>query len=165
LFDGIHDVDVLGRFAVDLDDQVARFDTGLVGGGIFDGRDHRENALHNFDFGSDALIGSARSCLQFLVHIPGQIETVGIKCLDHPVDRPVEKLFHLHWLDVVLLNDVQDIAEGSEPLVCAAFDGRNAAAVSAGNEQHQNQDEQETGFFTEKSVHQRFLPLRIPLDQ
>ena len=77
-FHAIHQGEIFCRISVDLNDLIPGQDPGLKGRGVFDGRDHGEDAILDGNLNSQSFKPTLRLLLHFFIHIRGHESRVGI---------------------------------------------------------------------------------------
>ena len=104
----------LHRSVVEPDDQVSRFDAGLLRGGVVDRRDDLDEPVLHADLDPQAPEFAARARLQLLVVVGNEIGGVRVETGQHPADCVLEKRRVLDWLDVVVLDPGENLRERPE---------------------------------------------------
>jgi hypothetical protein len=110
-FDGLVEAEVLGGFALDLEDEVAGHDAGAIGGGAFEGRDDGEDALAHADLDADAAEATADVALEVGEFVFGDVVGERIEAGEHAVDGILEELLGVDVADVLFLDEAEDLDE------------------------------------------------------
>ena len=114
LLDGVVQAQLHGRLAVDLHDDVAGLQAGLVSRGVFNGRDHDEPPVLGADLDADAVEGPAGRVLQLLEIVGGEEGRVRVKLFEHALDGVLDQLGLGDLLDIVGLHHVHNLAEPAQ---------------------------------------------------
>src|SRR2546426_7998385 len=145
LLDRVHQRQVLGELALDLQDLIAGLDPGAVGGRVLDGRDDGQDAVAVRDLDAEAAEAALGVDLELLVEVRRQVGAVRVEGGKHPVDGALDQLLGLDLADVVLLDDGEDVGEGLEPLVGLLGHGVDLLDPSPAREEHGQEHGQADG--------------------
>src|SRR5713101_5357924 len=146
--DGIGELHVLGRHALDLDDAVPRQDARAEGRRALDGRYHGQDVILEGDLDAQAAELPRRLHSHFAVHVGVQERGMRIEATQGALDRAVDEVFGRHLVDVLALDDREHLGEEAEILI-----GGGLIIALAGHPAPQGQGEQEQ----EGRDHQRLL--------
>ena len=114
LLDDLLEREVLRGFFLDEDDLIARLHAGLVRRGILDGRHHGQHAVADRNLHAQASEAARGLHLHLLEEFGIQIGRMGVERAEHSPDGAADELLRVHLVDVVLLDEAQDLAEGSQ---------------------------------------------------
>ena len=102
------------RGVVDLDDQVAALDAGLLRRGVLDGRHHLDQAVLGADFDAEAAEFALSAFLEFLERFRIHVVGVRVQAGQHALDGRGDQLLVFHRVDVVLLDAAKHFGEGAQ---------------------------------------------------
>ena len=119
--DGGVDIHILGRFAVDADNQIAAANPGARGRGFVDRRDDFDIAVSLPDKNSDAAVFARERAMQLLPLFRVQINRVRIQTADHSPNRRFDEIAAFHILDIIALDERVNAAEFVQPIARQVF--------------------------------------------
>lgn len=114
LLDDLLKQEVFRRLFLDEDDLIARLHAGLVRRGILDGRHHGQHAVADRNLHAQAAEAARGLDLHLLEVFGAQIGRMGVERAEHAPDGAANQFFGVHLVDVVLLHEAQDLAEGPQ---------------------------------------------------
>ena len=114
LFHRLHEGDVLGGGAVDLEDLIPGLEAGLVGGGAFDGGDHGEDAVLQGDFDADAAELALGFNLQFFEFLGSHEGGMGVQGAHRALQGAINQVLGGLGLRIMLLDEGQGLGEDFE---------------------------------------------------
>jgi len=123
LLHGLVHAELHGGLAVDLQDDVAAFETGLVGRGVLNGRDDDEASVFGAYLNADAVEGAAGGNLQLLEVLGGEEGGVGVELLQHAFDGILDELGLGDRLYIVGFHHVDHLAEAAQGLELVVLAG------------------------------------------
>ena len=124
LLHGIREGQAFHQAVVELEDQVARLDTGAVGRRILDRRNDLDEAVFHTDFNTESTEFALRADLQILEGICVEVGGVRVEIREHAADRVRDQLLVFNGLDVALLDRIEYFREGAQFLdrqACTGF--------------------------------------------
>ena len=113
-FDGFVQCQAFDERVVDLEDHVARFDAGTVGGSVLDRRDDLHQPIFHTDFDADSAEFALRADLQVLEGVGVEVAGVRVQVRKHAADGVCDQFLVLDRLDIALLDGVEHLGEGSQ---------------------------------------------------
>src|SRR3989442_586178 len=140
--DGVRELHVLGREAVDLDDPVARLEPRAVRGRPLDRRDDRQDVVLQRDLDAEAAEAPRRFHLHLAVALGVEEGAVRVEAAQRALDRAVDEVLQRGLVDVLGLDDREHLREQPELLVGRA--GVRALAGHGPAERQGEHDEERT---------------------
>ncbi len=108
---------VQGRLPVDFDDDVSGLEPGLVRRRVLDGRDDGQAFVADADLNADA----AEFALEFFLHHLELVEfdegRMRVDGIEHALDGAVDEIRAVHFLNIVLFDQIKNLTELLEGLV------------------------------------------------
>ena len=111
-------------FAIDMSNEIARFDACIIGRRAVHGRDDLHEAFFLRHLDPKATKGAARLDLHLGGFCRGQISRMRVKRGQHPVDGRLDQVRFVDFLDILRTDPLENVAEKIQLLIDGRFSVR-----------------------------------------